>query len=88
MKPLFYMLAQHGPWTCHVRFTSSEAFNKACEWLYEGGKVEAVDFETLVSGIQNGSRYAGDTSVNTLDRLIFFKDTKLASYVKLTWGGR
>lgn len=100
-KPLFHMLAKHGPWEFHVRVKSLDAMNDAVIWLVNQAKIENTDFEVLVEAIQVKSAKKvfspsfSSTRKTTgpirrysapIQPIMFFNDPKLASYVKLTWG--
>lgn len=53
LKPLFYMLAQHGPWSHHVRVQGVETMLEVEKWLHETGKKLNVDWESLVENIEH-----------------------------------
>ena len=96
------MLAKHGPWERHVRVRGTDAMNEAVMWLARQGKAENVDYEILIEQIQTkntqkvfapvkpGSSWAkkGITGhyVPVAQPIMFFNESSLASYVKLTWG--
>ena len=102
LKPLFYMLAKHGPWTRHVRVKGTDAMNEAVMWLAQQGKVENIDFEILIENIEHRNTKKVSVSVTTtrpsgrkatiaravqsVEPIMFFNEASLASYVKLTWG--
>lgn len=95
------MLAKHGPWSHHVRTRSPEAAAEAQEWLVNQGKKPVTDFEVLVEDIQHknskkvfvapktsSGRQRAPRLVGNLQPIIFFNEVSLATYVKLTWGGK
>lgn len=102
MKPGFYMLAKHGPWEKHVRTKGMDAMQEAVMWLARQGKAENIDYEVLIEDIENknsvktfvparpGSSAARQGIAGSFvikpEPIMFFNDTGLASYVKLTWG--
>lgn len=104
MKPLFYMLAKHGPWAHHVRVNGVETMLEVEKWLNESGKKLNVDYESLVEPIEHrgtkkylipvtSTRPSGRTAVvqkaqQSVEPIIFFNDPSIATYIKLTWGGR
>lgn len=105
MKPGFYMLAKHGPWSHHVRVKGTDEMNEAVMWLARQGKIEDRDFEILVEHIEHKNtkkvfaipkgQSMGKTSasmipriVNSVEPIIFVNEVKLATYIKLTWGGQ
>lgn len=53
LKPLFYMLAKHGPWSHHVRVQGVETMLEVEKWLYSTGKKLNVDWESLVENIEH-----------------------------------
>lgn len=96
-KPLFYMLAQHGPWTHHVRVKGVETMLEVEKWLNSTGRKLNVDYESLVENIEHKntkktfvpSRSGQATkTVTSVEPILFFNDPSIATYVKLTWGGR
>lgn len=101
LKPLFYMLAKHGPWNHHVRVSSVSIMLDVENWLNSTGKVLNVDYESLIERIEHKttkktfvpnlspSRYSPRAQVTqSVEPIIFFNDPNIATYVKLTWGGR
>ena len=103
-KPLFYMLAQHGPWAYHVRVKGVETMLEVEKWLNNTGRKLNVDYESLVENIEHKNtkktfvpvttvRPSGRTrtmpqAVQSVEPILFFNDPSIATYVKLTWGGR
>ena len=53
MKPGFYMLTQHGPWSHHVRLKGTDEMNEAVMWLARQGKAENIDYEILIERIEH-----------------------------------
>ena len=104
MKPLFYFLAKHGPWSHHVRVASVSVSEEVEAWLVAQGKKHGVDYEVLIEGIEHkktkttqvtksrqiphGGVHITVEQVRSIEPIIFFKDAGTATYVKLTWGGR
>jgi hypothetical protein len=94
------MLAKHGPWLHHVRISKSVNFVSAVEWLTKQGKKQDIDYEILIEKIEHrntqivqpgktsGSKQFTNPTVKAIEPILFFNDASLASYVKLTWGGR
>jgi hypothetical protein len=100
LKPLFYMLAKHGPWFHHVRVPNILVSTQVEQWLIETGRVEFKDFEVLTERIEtkNTKKASLPTPMAaavrwrdhyaSIEPIIFFNDPTIATYVKLTWGGR
>ena len=94
MKPLFYMLASRGPWSHHVRFFRRDYFESACNWLAVNKKQS--DYEIFIKSIEHKAtetttfQNAKGNTVNhkSIEPVILFNDPKLASFVKLSWGGK
>jgi hypothetical protein len=70
-------------------------------WLNSTGKVLNVDYECLIENIENKAtkktfvpnlhsnrNKTMGRAVQTVEPIIFFNDSTIATYVKLTWGGR
>ena len=84
MKPLFYLLAKHGPWEHHVRLKTIVKSEAAEHWLLAQGRKYAVDFEILVEPIWNpmskqslGKTITGPGSVARLEPILFLTTYKM-----------
>jgi hypothetical protein len=101
-KPLFYMLANHGPWAYHVKIKGSKVCDEVLEWLVAQGKTDPRDYEiiNITQPTMDIKTFVGVTSpmgkrirlprtnTNVLETVFFFNDSSLATYIKLTWGNR
>ena len=104
LKPLFYMLAKHGPWSHHIRVKNTSVLEEVEAWLISSGKKENVDYEVLIQAIEHRhtkktfvpftiTSSGGRTSTMPLPQqqvepILFLNDLGAATYIKLTWGGR
>lgn len=103
LKPLFYLLAQHGPWSHHVRVKDTTTLGEALLWLDQQGKVQDKDYEVLVEHIEHRQtktvmmpgQLSGKTTMSlqprvskSVEPIIFINDSSLATYIKMTWGGQ
>ena len=92
LKPLFYMLAQHGPWEYHVRVKKPGSYLEAVDWLAQMGKTHTVDYETTNYDIDHKKKDVGFLPGSTskklmyMETIFFFNDLGTANYVKLRWG--
>lgn len=96
MKPLFYMLAKHGPWAYHVRVKSTDVMNEIVMWMASNRKAEDIDYEILIEGIENKMTRRTviqtpsglNKTMTSIEPIFFLNDASIATYIKLTWGGR
>lgn len=86
VKPLFYMLAQHGPWNHHVEIFGSMRYFEVVEWLSENGYRNNVAYEVIEPSAGVGTKKGMLVDKQKLKFIILFNDSKLATYVKTVWG--
>ena len=78
-KPLFYLLAKHGPWKTHVRVSSMMDVTLVIDWLNDQYLVCDKDYELLLENIQH-------PRLSKQHPIIFLNDLTVAAYIKLSWG--
>lgn len=81
MKPLYYFLAQHGPWDLHVEIKGHVKYMEALDHMINIGKKENVDFEIINYEVQTKK-----SNQPKHTHIILFRDRSLFTQIKMMFG--